>query len=91
MLKYQIRMLKKRTTFILGAGASCDFKFPTGDGLQQEIVKCLEIDPSRGDFKNDEIRSIVNILSYSNGSYEKKRLFVCAARKISDGMPLLHL
>lgn len=35
-------MFKENTVIILGAGASCDYKFPTGEGLVKDIISTLE-------------------------------------------------
>lgn len=37
-------MLTRKTTFIIGAGASLDFDFPLGDGLRTRIIDLLAID-----------------------------------------------
>jgi|CXWL01.1.fsa_nt_gi hypothetical protein len=34
-------MIKKNTVFVLGAGASCDFGYPTGEQLKQKVIEIL--------------------------------------------------
>lgn len=37
-------MLKKRTTFVIGAGASAEFDLPVGTGLREQIIKAATVD-----------------------------------------------
>lgn len=36
-------MIRTKTTFVIGAGASCEFRLPSGDQLKGEIAKSLSI------------------------------------------------
>jgi len=37
-------MIEKRTVFVLGAGASCPYRFPTARGLRREIIQAFVAD-----------------------------------------------
>jgi hypothetical protein len=80
-------MLSKPTTFVLGAGASCDFGFPTGIGLQKSVVDLLALTPDFREFTNDRMRdAIQSLLNQANWNDQKNR-YLSAAHKIALGMP----
>jgi hypothetical protein len=43
-------MIKRPTVFVLGAGASYPYGFPTGEGLVDEIIKLTQQDPLNNTF-----------------------------------------
>ena len=54
-------MLKRHTTFVIGAGASFDLGFPLGDKLRDQIIEILAIgDPNRSvNFADTTLRRIM--------------------------------
>jgi len=81
-------MLSKRTTFILGAGASCDFGFPTGDGLQNRITSYLKTTNDSQPFRSDKVWNTL-VPQFDHNCYrENIQRYVTAARRICDGMPV---
>lgn len=71
-------MLKQNTLFVVGAGASCDFKFPTGNELIGELQRLT-------DLKRDTIGSVIgdgtfwraaNLLASNSGVTQEAALRV---------------
>lgn len=73
-------MLKRPTTFVLGAGASYDLNFPLGADLRNQIVASLHIRDE--DFFDSEIESTIRsvCMKRSKGSwhYDYQRMVNCA-------------
>lgn len=80
-------MLKTPTTFVIGAGASCDFGFPTGDGLQAALVKALALTSDNFEFRNEQINRSIEQKSNSTNWSEQKSRYANAAKQIIKGMP----
>ncbi|MAM37259.1 MAG: hypothetical protein CL949_01845 [Erythrobacter sp.] len=81
-------MLSKPTTFILGAGASCDFQFPTGDGLQDRIMGHLQLGTNARQFSSEKMWKALIPLFQGNGWSQRAGVLAGAARRISKGMPI---
>lgn len=81
-------MLTKPTTFILGAGASCDFDFPTGDGLQDRIVQHLQLSTDGGNFVSEKMYNALLPLLQQNDFAQRHVQYAEAARRICEGMPV---
>lgn len=59
-------MLARPTTFILGAGASCDLEMPTGDGLRDRVAYLVERGPG-GRLANERIwQALISVHGQSN-------------------------
>lgn len=53
-------MFKRKTAIIVGAGASVDLGFPSGDGLKQNIANLLELDDDEAfGFKHPAIQRVL--------------------------------
>ena len=81
-------MLEQKTLFIVGAGASRDFRFPIGTGLRAEIIEYLRPHPSRG-LANDSLMRILQRYSESRpgGDWAQDHpRFVTAAREMRNGL-----
>jgi hypothetical protein len=86
-------MLSTPTTFVIGAGASCDFNFPTGDGLQGRIAELLVTDGSPGygqKIVNDRIWDAFQTIFLDAGTSWSTRAanLSRAADSIRKGMPV---
>lgn len=81
-------MLSKPTTFILGAGASCDFKFPTGDGLQDRIMGHLKLGNDSRRFAGEKMWNALIPLFHGYNWSERAIKLAGAAQRISNGMPI---
>lgn len=81
-------MLKQSTTFVLGAGASCDFNFPTGKQLQDKISEVLKLTASNLEFVNDKIDDAVRTQLNEQNWREERPAFLKAAKRICEGMPV---
>jgi hypothetical protein len=81
-------MLLRPTTFILGAGASVDMKFPTGAELQVEVTKRLARARGTNSFANEKIWNALQPLLVENNQNWSVRAqqFLKAADSISRGM-----
>ena len=79
-------MLSRPTTFVLGAGASCDLKLPTGDGLQDCIASILQLTGTARRFANDRIWRALQYYFDGNNWAERASTFALAASKIVRGM-----
>ncbi|MCA3697744.1 hypothetical protein [Aquidulcibacter sp.] len=80
-------MLSKPTTFILGAGASVDFGFPTGATLQSQVAQCLAVDDRR-QFRDSVI---TDAIEYHNNKTQRPNdagYYINAAKRIVEGMPI---
>ncbi|MBD8546075.1 hypothetical protein [Sphingomonas sp. CFBP 8760] len=57
-------MLRNKTVFVLGAGASLELNLPVGEGLKQWIIDAIRLDPDHPDqhFADSNVDSAV--LSY---------------------------
>lgn len=84
-------MLKRKTTFILGAGASVDCDknaFPTGEELQKRIAAILQPEKSGVGLVNDRTwNALTPHFQAKNNWPEEARRLVEAARRICRGMP----
>ena len=76
----------KKTVFVVGAGASCEFGLPSGLGLKKQISSLLK----RGDSNVDPVLyEALERVAYSNGGGVRSPVaFVNAARAISSSLPL---
>ena len=81
-------MLSNPTTFILGAGASCDFDFPTGAQLQKEIANALGLADNLTEFANERIRQEVQQQLRPQNWMDDKAQYLSAASRIIAGMPV---
>ena len=81
-------MLKQKTTFVIGAGASVDFGFPTGPGLQDQIIQYLAVAPDNLRFKSDFVEDALR--EQLNGPHwaRERSAYIAAAKRIVDAMPV---
>ena len=81
-------MLSQSTTFVIGAGASSDFDFPTGEGLQDRITEYLRLNTDARRFESDRMwYALVPLMQQGDFSQLVQR-YAGAAQRISEGMPL---
>lgn len=81
-------MLKQKTTFVVGAGASCDFGFPTGPGLQEKIVEWLKPLEGGHRFASDLVeKALIPQLCGIDGQAQREA-YMAAAQRIIQGMPV---
>lgn len=81
-------MLKKRTTFVVGAGASCDFGFPTGAGLQERIAAWLKLAPRSERFEIEIIENTLKPELTGPNWSEERSSYLRAAKRIVKAMPV---
>jgi hypothetical protein len=86
-------VLNRKTTFVIGAGASWDFDFPLGDGLRNRIIELLAIDdpntsinfsdPGLGELMRQRSTREAGVNQWTDrmGVYRR------AASMIRDGLP----
>ena len=86
-------MIDKKTVFILGAGASCPYGYPTGAGLRQEIcesfkgqylrhVKATESNSSVRRHKLQEVRNFVD--KFEKSSTKSIDLFLARNKSLAE-------
>lgn len=80
-------MLSKPTTFVLGAGASVDFGFPTGATLQSQVAQCLAVDDRR-QFRDSVITEAILYYNQSEQRPNDFGQYINAANRIVEGMPV---
>lgn len=68
-------MRRPRTLFIVGAGASVDFGFPIGSGLQEEIREFLKCRRDQPDGLNEGIRAAIQEIEQRGLTY--REIFDC--------------
>jgi hypothetical protein len=81
-------MLSSPTTFILGAGASVDLGFPTGDELQKKIATLLALAETRHDFADASIQTMIDEYTSLGEKRGEKHQYTSAASRISAAMPV---
>ena len=81
-----------KTLFIVGAGASHEAGLLVGEGLKEEIARCLNINTDEfGHIKTGDplvYRSLHMHVNHSENATGKIELYIKAAQHISDSMPL---
>lgn len=83
-------MFKRRTVFVIGAGASRELGLPVGDGLMSRIVDILEEDRSLHGLSNQRIvRALVARAQAESGHAwsESMEALKTSARKIREALP----
>lgn len=86
-------MLKRDTTFIIGAGASYNIGFPLGDNLRDQIIDLLRVDDThnRVNFRDETIGRIVQDRAGREGGTgdwpTRAAAYRRAAATIRDGLP----
>lgn len=86
-------MLKRDTTFIIGAGASYNIGFPLGDNLRDQIIDLLRVDDThnRINFRDGTIGRIVQDKAAREGGTgdwpARAAAYRQAAATIRDGLP----
>src|SRR4051794_6051029 len=64
------QMIRSKTVFVVGAGASVDFGFPLGDALSKQIAAALKFRPdSNQDSAREFVRSAVTNLHQKPGQF----------------------
>lgn len=81
-------MLHRKTTFVLGAGASFDFGFPTGDSLQGRITELLRKTEDSRRFQSEIIWDGIQPLLQEQSWPSKVSSLLRAAERITNGMPV---
>lgn len=84
-------MFKKKTTFVIGAGASCELGLPSGEGLKTQIIDLLS--PSRdnhyGFSASSMQQSMAALLKQKlSNKWQDMQPYINAAEKIRRGLPL---
>lgn len=77
-------MLRDRTLFIVGAGASAEYKMPVGDELKWSIVQALHNVPEEGPSALGRMRGAIEQYAYEIG-YSQSEIFA-DARKLANGL-----
>lgn len=77
-------MFHKKTLFIVGAGASVEYNFPSGTLLAQQITNKMDIRFERGGFIGSGDQRLYEQLVHFKGSANE---WQSAAMRIRDGLP----
>jgi hypothetical protein len=78
-------MFSPKTVFVVGAGASCDFGFPTGDALRIEISRTLSTLVAQVVSFDDPFIQAVHNISSAEGKW---REYIEAAERLIAALPL---
>jgi len=84
-------MIKSRTVFVLGAGASKEVRLPTGDELKSDIAKKLRTEKRNGlHAVSDTLLQSALMHAVNDAEWGRDTLpnYVKAAQRIADAMPL---
>lgn len=81
-------MFSPRTVFIVGAGASSDFGFPTGDGLRVEITRTLERLFKKAVSMDDPFVHAVNEVCCAGNAQLEWNEYRKAAKRLLAALPL---
>ena len=77
-------MLRSKTLFIVGAGASKEASLPTGVELKSQIASLLDITQTSGD---QEIAAALRYQARLNSNPQNTGPYFLAARQVRDAMP----
>ena len=80
--------ISSKTTFVIGAGASCDFGFPTSDSLVGKICRSLDIEFAYLNEIKKGSREIVECLWRIPYYLENSGSYLSAAKKIVSQLKL---
>jgi hypothetical protein len=81
-------MIRSRTLFVVGAGASKEVRLPTGDELKKTIAQKLDTAPARLAMSDDVIRAALLFHVGRRASGDDFREYLVAAKRMSAAMPL---
>ena len=93
MACYGRPMLKRKTTFVIGAGSSWDFGFPLGGGLRDQIVGLLAVENPNAsvNFSDPDMASVLRERATQEAGTSKwtdrLQVYRRAAAIIRDGLP----
>jgi hypothetical protein len=86
------QMFRRNTLMVLGAGASCEAKLSSGDGLRVKIVNSLQPVDLSGSFRDARIQAAVTNKSVQLGGQNRwpqyRDAYRAASSVISAGLPL---
>ncbi|WP_430413914.1 SIR2 family protein [Parasphingorhabdus sp.] len=83
-------MFRKRTTVVVGAGASSDFGLPLGTALKEEIGKSLNISFRDGQVRTGDpvLIDCIRLVAFEKYGHRNIKEFLGDVRNLSNAMPL---